>query len=105
MLGQIARAWQTRPEKDWRAIAQRKQHERRARLPAKWSIGPEDLPKESDLDVTRVYVKWMKEEDREITSLSVVALAAAMKDRKYAAVKVIEAFAHRATIAQQMVNA
>jgi hypothetical protein len=34
-----------------------------------------------------------------------VALAAAIRERKYTSVEVVEAFAHRATIAQQLVNA
>ena len=62
-------------------------------------------PKEV-LDVTQLIVerKWLEEEELAITGLSVVDLAAAVKECKYTAVAVVEAYAHRATIAQQLVN-
>ena len=39
-----------------------------------------------------------------ITNLSAVDLAIAIREGRYTAVAVIEAYAHRATIAQQLVN-
>jgi amidase len=106
MIGQLARVWQTRPEKDWRSTAERKQQERLALLPDKWIIDPSQLPAESHLDVTGLCdtLEWLNKEELTITSLSVVDLAAAIKDGRYSAVTVIEAFAHRSTIAQQLVN-
>jgi amidase len=106
MLEQIARVWQTRPEKDWKSIAQRKQQERLDLLPTKWTIDPSRLPAESTLDVTQLCDKleWLNEEELAITGLSVVELAVAIKEGRYSALTVIEAYAHRATIAQQLVN-
>jgi amidase len=106
MLEQIARVWQTRPEKDWKSIAQRKQQERLALLPTKWTIDPSRLPAESTLDVTQLCDKleWLNEEELAITGLSVVELAVAIKEGRYSALTVIEAYGHRATIAQQLVN-
>jgi hypothetical protein len=74
------------PKKDWRVIAKQKQEERESRLPAKWRI------------------KWLNEEELAITGLSAVELAQAIKDKQYTSVAVVEAYAHRATIAQQLVN-
>jgi len=106
MLGQLARVCQTRPEKDWKSIAQRKQQERLDLLPNKWTIDPSRSPEDSTLDVTQLCdtVEWLNKEELTITSLSVVELTAAIKDGKYSALTVIEAYAHRATIAQQLVN-
>jgi len=93
-------------KKDWKAVAAQKQQDRQARLPVKWLIQDQDLPSKDVLDVTQVIVerKWLDEEELAITGLSVVDLAAAIKKRKYTAVAVVEAYAHRATIAQQLVN-
>lgn len=106
MLGQLARVWQTRPENDWRSIAERKQQERLALLPDKWMIDPSQLPAESILDVTGLCdtLEWLNKEELTITGLSVVELAAAIRDGEYSASTVIQAFAHRSTIAQQLVN-
>ena len=106
MLGQLAGVWQTRPEKDWKSIAQRKQQERLALLPSKWIIDPSQLPADSTLDVTELCDKleWMNKEELRITGLSVVELAAAIRDGTYSVSTVIEAYSHRATIAQQLVN-
>jgi amidase len=106
MLEQIARVWQTRPEKDWKSIAQRKQQERLSLLPTKWTIDSSQLPADNTLDVTQLCdtLEWLNEEELAITGLLVVELAAAIKDVKYSSTTVIEAYAHRATIAQQLVN-
>jgi amidase len=94
-------------KKDWRQIAQHKKEEREGRLPAKWRIEADDIPSDEVLDVSQLCVgrKWLDEEELAITGLSAVDLAAAIKARKYTALTVIEAFGHRATIAQQLVNA
>jgi len=46
----------------------------------------------------------MNKEELRITGLSVVELAAAIRDGTYSVSTVIEAYSHRATIAQQLVN-
>jgi Asp-tRNA(Asn)/Glu-tRNA(Gln) amidotransferase A subunit family amidase len=48
--------------------------------------------------------KWLNEEELAITGLSAVELAQAIKDKQYTSVAVVEAYAHRATITQQLVN-
>jgi amidase len=103
----FARIWGTEPDKDWKVIAQSKQEQRRKRLPIKWTIDPNQLPNETVLDVTGICdeLRWLDKEELAITDLSVVELVVAVKDRRYTASKVVQAFAHRATIAQQLVNA
>lgn len=93
-------------KRDWKAIAAEKQRDRQARLPLKWLVQDQDLPSKDVLDVMPLIVerKWLNEEELAITGLSVVDLAAAIKKRKYTAVAAVEAYAHRATIAQQLVN-
>lgn len=91
-------------DKDWRIIAKEKQAEREDRLPLKWRVT--DLPSEDVLDVTSLFAerKWLNEQETAITALSAVELAKAIKARAFTSVAVVEAFAHRATIAQQPVN-
>jgi amidase len=93
-------------KKDWKAIAAQKQQERQDRLPTRWLIQDEDLPSKDVFDVTQFIAenKWLNEEELAITGLSVIDLAAAIKERQYTALAVVEAYAHRATIAQQLVN-
>jgi amidase len=93
-------------KKDWREIASRKKAERQSRLPEKWLVKTDDLPSDSVLDVTQLCasLKWLNEEELLITGLSAVELAAAVKEKRYSAVEVVKAYAHRATIAQQLVN-
>jgi len=93
-----------KPRKDWRVIAKQKQDERESRLPSKWRI--KDLPSDGILDVTQLFAerKWLNDQEMAITGLSAVELAKAIKDRQYTSVAVVEAYAHRATIAQQLVN-
>lgn len=93
-------------KRDWKAIAAQKQQDRQARLPVKWLIQAQDLPSKEVLDVMPLIVerKCLNEEELAVTGLSVVDLAAAIKERTYTALAVVEAFAHRASIAQQLVN-
>lgn len=106
MLARLASWGTNKPEKDWKEIALRKKAERESRLPEKWLVGADDLPSDSGLDVTQLCArrKWLDEEELTITGLSAVDLAHAIKEGRYTAVAVIEAYAHRATIAQQLVN-
>jgi amidase len=92
---------------DWQAVVERKRAQRQSRLPSKWSVDPDDLPSEDVKDVTRLCEdrKWLTRTELAITGSTVVVLAAAIQRKEYTAVEVVEAFAHRATIAQQLVNA
>lgn len=91
---------------DWQAVVARKRAERQSRLPARWLIPQHEIP-EASADVTGLCEKngWMDWKELQITGLDMVALAADIKERKYTSAEVVEAFAHRVTIAQQLVNA
>jgi len=106
MLARLASWSIDKPEKDWKEIAVRKKAERESRLPEKWLVKTDDLPSDSVLDVTQLCAqhKWLKEDELAITNLTAVDLAQAIKQGRCTAVAVIEAYAHRATIAQQLVN-
>lgn len=90
----------------WEDIVQKKLDERQDRLPAKWLVPEAELPNETMTDVSKLCAtnKWLVDKELAITSLSVVNLAKAIADKRYTAVQVVEAFAHRATIAQQLIN-
>lgn len=92
---------------EWQATALRKRAERQSRLPLKWLVPEDELPSSEITDVTGLSEKngWISQREADITSLDMVALATAIKERQYSSVEVVEAFAHRATIAQQLVNA
>jgi amidase len=92
---------------EWQATALRKRAERQSRLPLKWLVPEDELPSSEITDVTGLSEKkgWINQREADITSLDMVALAAAIKERQYSSVEVVEGFAHRATIAQQLVNA
>jgi amidase len=93
------------PQKDWKEISRRKREQRESRLPKKWLIDLAEVPSEA-LDITRLYADkdWLTVDELTITGMSVVQLATAIKDRSYTALSVVLAFAHRAAIAQQLVN-
>ena len=105
MLARLASWSIDKPEKDWKEIVVRKKAERESRLPEKWLVKVHDLPSDSVLDVSQLCIqhKWLDEEELTITGLSAVGLAHAIKERRYTAAMVVEAYAHRATIAQQLV--
>lgn len=106
MPAQLVQSWQVRPEKDWKGVAQRKLSERENRLPLEWKAKPSELPNDTVLDITRVHVllDQLTEEELWITGLSMVALAGVIKEGKCSASTVTKAYAHRATLAQQLVN-
>lgn len=93
-------------DKDFEQIAQDKRAQREARLPQKWLIDPQDLPSDDTLDVTGLCAGrgWLSEQELAITNSSMVQIASDVKKGRYTAEEVIEAFAHRATIAHQLVN-
>lgn len=88
----------------WEIAAQQKIAERQTRLPAKWLIPDADLPGDQVLDVSNLCQKWLNPAELAITKLTVTQLAKAIADRKFTSVQVVEAYAHRATIAQQLIN-
>jgi amidase len=92
---------------NWTTIRDRKQAERHALLPAKWLIPQDELPGSEVLDVMELCATrgWLDPSELDITGKTVTQLAAELKAGILSAVEVVSAFAHRATIAQQLLNA
>jgi len=90
----------------WQAIVERKRDERQSCLPTGWLIPDNELPSDSITDITKICETsgWLNEQEVAITNLDLTDLAAAIREKRYTAVQVVDAFAHRATIAQQLVN-
>jgi amidase len=90
----------------WQAIVERKRDERQSCLPTGWLIPDNELPSDSITDTTKICETsgWLHEQEVAITNLDLTDLAAAIREKRYTSVQVVDAFAHRATIAQQLVN-
>ncbi|KXH32847.1 amidase [Colletotrichum simmondsii] len=98
-------------EAPWKAITQRKQAERAARIPTKWHIPmkaiPNDPPQPGDgpqrvLDLPR---QFLSQSEISITeTYTIPTLLKAIGARKLSARQVTEAFCHRSAIAQQLTN-
>jgi amidase len=89
----------------WKAIAQRKQAEREARIPKEWRLHPRFLHIDgSKLDVPRTCGILNPREITITESYDAVALAAAISNRTYNSEEVAIAFCKRAAIAQQLSN-
>ncbi|KAF4778516.1 amidase [Colletotrichum scovillei] len=101
-------------EAPWKAIAQRKQAERAARIPSKWHIPinaipniPNDPPQPGDgpqrvLDMPR---QFLSQSEISITeTYTIPTLLKAIGTRELSARQVAEAFCHRSAIAQQLTN-
>lgn len=98
-------------EAPWKAIAQRKQAERSSRIPSKWRLPTHILPKDPPLlshgaqNVLSLPRQFLSQAEIAITeSYSIPSLLSALSGRKLSAVEVIDAFCHRAAIAQQLTN-
>jgi amidase len=93
------------PERDWNAVVARKRAARQAALPAKWLIPEDDLPSDKHLDVTALCAErrsWLSIEEVDITSKTVAELCKAIRTRRLTSLAIVSAFAHQATIAQQL---
>lgn len=93
-------------KKDWKAVVARKSAARQASLPSEWLVPPSELPAEMVYDVTHLCAEkeWLTPEELNITSKTITALAALIAVGRVSALEVVSAFAHRATIAQQLLN-
>jgi len=93
-------------KEDWQDISDRKRAERQSRLPVQWIIPDHELPTTDVLDVTKLCQEkgWLSAEELDITSQTVVQLSKALSTSKLTALAVVSAFAHRATIAHQLLN-
>jgi hypothetical protein len=92
--------------KDWKAVVIRKREARQALLPSQWLIPADELPTEEVYDVTNLCAEkeWLTPEELNITTKTITALAALIAVGRVSALEVVSAFAHRATIAQQLLN-
>ena len=93
-------------KKDWKVVVERKRTARQALLPSPWLIPADELPTEEVYDVTNICAEkeWLTPEELSITSKTITALAALIAVGGVSALEVVSAFAHRATIAQQLLN-
>jgi amidase len=92
--------------KDWKAVVLRKRAERQALLPFHWLIPHHETPGQEVYDVTNICADkgWLTAKELDITGKTVTELAKIIKLGKVSALTVVNAFAHRATIAQQLLN-
>jgi amidase len=93
-------------ENDWEEVVERKRAARQALLPAEWLIAEDELPSDQVLDVTSLCAErgWLSEEELGITTKTIVRLSEEIKTGQLSSGKVVSAFAHRATISQQLTN-
>jgi amidase len=93
-------------KKVWKAVVERKRTAREALLPPQWLIPADELPTEEVYDVTNLCAEkeWLTPEELNITTKTITALAALIAVGRVSALEVVSAFAHRATIAQQLLN-
>ncbi|KZT08664.1 amidase [Laetiporus sulphureus 93-53] len=89
---------------DWRDIARRKTADRQARLRQwpHWQL-KEAVPN-SITDVSNVPTSQLTAREHEIVHQDATSLVERLRDRRYTAVEVLEAFCHVATIAQDLTN-
>jgi amidase len=88
---------------DWQSKAASKRASIRASIPTEWlidGVSPTSVPRALDFP----FHNHLSPLELEITSLSVVELLARIAGGEYSSVAVVRAFAHRAAIAQQLVN-
>lgn len=95
----------------WVDIARRKRAARDGLIPAKWRISssliPHDPPKASNgpQSVLHVPSQVLSAAELEITEgYNVASLLSAIRRKKYTAAQVVDAFSHRAAVAQQLTN-
>lgn len=93
-------------KKDWKAVVVRKRAQRDALLPSQWLIPEHELPSGQVYDVTNICSDkgWLSPEELNITGKTVTELAEIIKSGQVSALRAVGAFAHRATIAQQLLN-
>ena len=90
----------------WETIADNKRKALIALIPEKWHIPVDQLPEESERSVIRFLEKsgLLTADELTITQLTVQKLAEKIASREYTAVRVCQAYCHRAAIAHQLVH-
>ncbi|EFQ35995.1 amidase [Colletotrichum graminicola] len=98
-------------EASWKAIARRKQDERAARIPSKWHIPSDSIPKDpprpqdGPQNVLHTPRRFLTQAELSITeSYSIPLLLEAISSRNLSAAEVVEAYCHRAAVAHQLTN-
>lgn len=89
---------------DFKVVSDRKIADRQSRLDrmAKWH--PKEGISDSVLDVSNIPGSHLTPRESEIIHTDATGLAEAIRQRRYTAVEVLEAFCHAATIAQTLTN-
>ena len=98
-------------EAPWKPVAARKQAERASKIPTKWHVPFSALPKDPPQlehgaqNVLSLPPQFLAPKEIEITEkYDVETLCSALATRRLSSVEVVEAFCHRAAIAQQLTN-
>ena len=91
---------------DFREIAAKKVQQRDAKFNSKWLVPEEKLPPATQLDVLEFIPNsgFLTEEELVITEATPSTILENIASKKWRSVQVLSAFAHRATVAHQLVN-
>lgn len=90
----------------WEEAVETKRRERESRLPSKWLIPSDQLPPSDVLNVQNLprTLGWLSDREIEITEAGVSEILSKIASRQWTSREVTEAFAHRTTIAHQLLN-
>ncbi|KAI0783311.1 amidase [Abortiporus biennis] len=104
IFGSVNKA--NRGEDSWETISKAKQATRHALLAEwpEWHLKADSIPDSSVKDVSKVPVSQLTQRENEIVHQDATSLVEKLRDRQYTAVEVFKAFAHVATIAQELTN-
>jgi amidase len=93
-------------EKKWEKIAAAKREVLAASIPQEYRVPQQQLPPESQLDVTRWPKEsgWFTPEELEITDSTASHIVRQIACKSWSSEKVTRAFCKRAAAAQQLVN-
>lgn len=83
---------------------EKKIKERDLQFPNEWLISSDRLPKDHDISQFIKSSNLLSDLEVEITESTSLHILSSIKSQKWSALQVITAFAHRATIANQLVN-
>ncbi|KIR50831.1 amidase [Cryptococcus gattii Ru294] len=90
----------------WKEAVEIKCKERESRLPPKWLIPSDQLPSSDALNVQNLprTLGWLSDREIEITEAGIPTILSEIANRQWTSREVTEAFAHRTTIAHQLLN-
>jgi amidase len=92
--------------KTWQQIAHAKRSNTNALIPSKWLLSSSSpyLSKENCPDATKIPSEILSSSELEMTSAPTEMLLQNLREGKWSAVQVTEAFCHRAALAHQLTN-